>query len=84
MCRDHSAIKDAGCIGLYGVCLCVMQQLVQLSSYWPQVSPLTQVVLSTVSYRMQDKDLDLPLHSDRAHRLLEPNTAAINMSYTVF
>ena len=61
-----------------------MQQLVQLIPYWPQVPPLTQAIALTVSHRMQDKDLDLPLHSDRAHRLLEPNTAAINMSYTVF
>ena len=39
---------------------------------------------STLQHDIQDKDLDLPLHSDRTHRLLEPNTAAINMSYTVF
>lgn len=62
----------------------MIQQLVQLNPYWPQVPLLTQAIVLTVSYRMQDKDLDLPLHSDRAHRLLEPNTAAINMSYTVF
>ena len=39
---------------------------------------------ATLQHDIQEKDLDLPLHSDRAHRLLEPNTAAINMSYTVF
>ena len=39
---------------------------------------------STLQHDIQDKDLDLPLHSDRTHRLLEPNTAAINMSYTVY
>ena len=39
---------------------------------------------ATLQHDIQEKDLDLPLHSDRAHRLLEPNTAAINTAFLVF
>ncbi len=42
------------------------------------------ILSSTLQGALQAKDLDLPLHSDRAHKLLAANTAAINMSYTVY
>ncbi|CAL8462927.1 g2461 [Coccomyxa elongata] len=42
------------------------------------------ILSSTLQDALQAKDLDLPLHSDRAHKLLAANTAAINMSYTVY
>ena len=42
------------------------------------------ILSSTLAHDLQAKDLDLPLHSDRAHKLLAANTAAINMSYTVY
>ncbi|EIE27268.1 hypothetical protein COCSUDRAFT_55287 [Coccomyxa subellipsoidea C-169] len=42
------------------------------------------ILSSTLQGNLQAKDLDLPLHSDRAHKLLAANTAAINMSYTVY
>ena len=42
-------------------------------------------VLSTsLQHELQSKDLDLPLHSDRAHKLLADNTEAVNTSYTVY
>ncbi len=44
----------------------------------------TAVLSGTLQHDLQSKDLDLPLHSDRAHKLLAENTAAINMSYTVY
>ncbi|KAL3142941.1 hypothetical protein ABBQ38_003227 [Trebouxia sp. C0009 RCD-2024] len=44
----------------------------------------TAVLSGTLQHELQSKDLDLPLHSDRAHKLLAENTAAINMSYTVY
>lgn len=44
----------------------------------------SQVLSSTLQHDLQSKDLDLPLHSDRLHKLLAANTAAINMSYTVY
>ncbi|KAK9839863.1 hypothetical protein WJX81_007158 [Elliptochloris bilobata] len=44
----------------------------------------TGVLSGTLQHALQDKDLDLPLHSGRAHALLAANTAAINMSYTVY
>ncbi|KAK9806759.1 hypothetical protein WJX72_001747 [[Myrmecia] bisecta] len=44
----------------------------------------TAVLSGTLQHELQSKDLDLPLHSDKAHKLLAENTAAINMSYTVY
>ena len=44
----------------------------------------TAVLSATLQHDLQTKDLDLPLHSHRAHNLLAANTAAINMSYTVY
>ena len=42
-------------------------------------------VLSTsLQHELQSKDLDLPLHSDRAHKLLADNTEDMNTSYTVY
>lgn len=42
------------------------------------------VLSGTLQHDLQPKDLDLPLHSDRAHKLLADNTTAINTSYTVY
>ncbi|KAK9868912.1 hypothetical protein WJX84_002762 [Apatococcus fuscideae] len=44
----------------------------------------TAVLSGTLNHGLQSKDLDLPMHSDKAHKLLAENTAAINMSYTVY
>lgn len=44
----------------------------------------TAVLSGSLQHDLQSKDLDLPLHSDKAHKLLAENTAAINMSYTVY
>lgn len=42
------------------------------------------VLSSSLQHELQSKDLDLPLHSDRAHKLLADNTEAVNTSYTVY
>ena len=44
----------------------------------------SSVLTTTLQHELQSKDLDLPLHSDRAHKLLADNTEAINTSYTVY
>ena len=44
----------------------------------------TSVISTLLAHDVQAKDLDLPLHSARTHDLLAENTAAINMSYTVY
>lgn len=33
---------------------------------------------------LHDKDLSLPAHSDRAHKLLAENLSSVNMSYDVY
>ena len=45
---------------------------------------LTAVLSGTLNHDLQSKDLDLPMHSEKAHRLLAENTTAMNMSYTVY
>ena len=44
----------------------------------------TSVISGALAHDVQAKDLDLPLHSARTHDLLADNTAAINLSYTVY
>ena len=44
----------------------------------------TTVISTVLAHDVQAKDLDLPLHSARTHDLLAENTAAVNMSYTVY
>ena len=44
----------------------------------------TSVISTVLAHDVQAKDLDLPLHSARTHDLLAENTAAMNMSYTVY
>ncbi len=44
----------------------------------------TAVLSGTLNHDLQSKDLDLPMHSEKAHRLLAENTTAMNMSYTVY
>ena len=44
----------------------------------------TSIISSALRHDVQSKDLDLPLHSARAHALLADNTVAVNLSYTVY
>ena len=44
----------------------------------------TATLSAILQHEMQERDMDLPLHSAKLHQLLAENTAAINMSYTVF
>ncbi|KAK9805114.1 hypothetical protein WJX73_010312 [Symbiochloris irregularis] len=44
----------------------------------------TSIISSALRHDVQSKDLDLPWHSARAHDLLADNTAAVNLSYTVY
>ena len=39
---------------------------------------------ATLQHELHTRDLDLPLHSEKTHKLLAENTTAINMSYTVY
>ena len=39
---------------------------------------------STLQHELQSKDMDVPLHFDKTHKLLAENTTAMNMSYTVY
>lgn len=48
-------------------------------------APLLQSVLtSSMGNDLQDKDLALPQHADRAHKLLADNMATVQMSYDVY
>lgn len=43
----------------------------------------TATLSATLQHEVHERDMDLPLHSDRTHKLLADNTTAVNMSYTV-
>lgn len=44
----------------------------------------TASLSATLQHEIHERDMDLPLHSDRTHKLLADNTTAVNMSYTVY
>lgn len=44
----------------------------------------TATLSATLQHELHERDLDLPLHSDRTHKLLAGNTIDMNMSYTVY
>lgn len=44
----------------------------------------TATLSATLQHEVHERDMDLPLHSDRTHKLLADNTTALNMSYTVY
>lgn len=44
----------------------------------------TATLSATLQHEIHERDMDLPLHSDKTHKLLAENTTAMNMSYTVY
>ena len=44
----------------------------------------TATLSATLQHEIHARDTDLPLHSDKTHKLLSGNTTAVNMSFTVY
>ena len=44
----------------------------------------TATLSATLQHEIYERDMDLPLHSGKTHKLLAENTTAVNMSYTVY
>lgn len=44
----------------------------------------TATLRAMLQHEIHERDMDLPLHSDRTHKLLADNTTAMSMSYTVY
>ena len=44
----------------------------------------TATLSAALQHEIHERDMDLPLHSDKTHKLLAENTTAVNMSYTVY
>ena len=44
----------------------------------------TATLSATLQHEIHARDMDLPLHSDKTHKLLAEITTAVNVSYTVY
>ena len=45
---------------------------------------LSATLSATLQHEIHARDMDVPLHSDKTHKLLAEITTAVNVSYTVY